>query len=197
MTTASARDTRAISRREEISLRLVFGGPVALWVPLARLMRVKVDPSPTVDEALLAEAEAGAALAGQRFGAGLIAATVGTAGLLAWMPVQTRLMEPVLHRGFHSIAGSIMDGGGSLLVAVIVASITMLVIGLATGLINAAIFGGIPLALLRRCTVAAAPAVSVAMAQGDEATRGAQAEEYPRVAYAAERILYPRGRRRG
>ena len=59
---------------------------------------------------------------------------------------------------------------------------------------TAAVFGGIPLVLLRRCTVAAAPAVSVAMTQGDAAFAADQAAAYPRVAFAAERILYPRGR---
>lgn len=185
----------AISRREELSLRLVFGGPVSLWVPLARLVGVRVDPEPTVDAALLASAEAGAELAGRRFGLGLLAATLGTVGLLVWLPVQTRLLEPLTHGGFHTIAGGILDGGGSMAVALAVASLALVVSGLVVGLANAAVFGVIPLALLRRCTVAAAPAVSVAMAQGDAATCGEQAEAYPRVAYAAERILYPRGRR--
>jgi len=67
-------------------------------------------------------------------------------------------------------------------------------IGLAAGLLDLLVFGGIPLYFLRRCTEAAAPAVAVALAQGDEALDGPQAERYPRVALAAERILYPRGR---
>lgn len=186
---------RAIGRAEEWSLRLVFGGPVALWVPLARLVRVRVDPQPTINSALLAEAEAGAELAGRRFGAGLLATTVGTAGLLLWLPVQTRLLKPLMGRGFHAITDGVLDGGGSFPVALAVAVAAVMVSGLIVGLTNAAVFGGIPLALLRRCTVAAAPAVSIAIAQGDEATRGEQAEAYPRVAYAAERILYPRGRK--
>lgn len=187
---------RAIGRAEEWSLRLVFGGPVSLWVPLARLVGVRVDPSPAIDAALLADAEAGAELAGRRFGAGLAATAIGTAGLLLWLPVQTRLLEPLTHGGFHAIAEGVLEGGGSFPAALAVASAALLLTGLLVGLANAAVFGGIPLALLRRCTVAAAPAVSIAMAQGDEATRGTQAEAYPRVAYAAERILYPRGRAR-
>jgi len=186
---------RAISRSEEWSLRLVFGGPVSLWVPLARLVGVRVDPSPAIDDALLTKAEADAELAGRRFGAGLLAVTVATVGLFMWMPVQARLLDPLMHTGFHTVAEGVFDGSGSFLVAVSVASLTMLVIGLVAGLANAAVFGAVPLLLLRRCTVAAAPAVSIALAQGDAATRGAHAEAYPRVAYAAERILYPRGRR--
>lgn len=186
---------RAIGRTEEWSLRLVFGGPVSLWVPLAKLVGVRVDPAPTIDDALLADAEAGAELAGKRFGIGLIAVTAATVGLFVWMPLQTRLLEPLMHTGFHAVAEGVFDGSGSFFAAVSIASLTMLVIGLAAGLANAAVFGAVPLLLLRRCTVAAAPAVSIALAQGDAATRGAQAEAYPRVAYAAERILYPRGRR--
>mgnify|MGYP001080718248 CR=1 FL=1 len=186
---------RAIGRSEECSLRLVFGGPVSLWVPLARLVGVTVDLQPSVDEELLARAEAGAELAGRRFGPGLLATTIATVGLFFWMPLQNRMLEPVMHSGFHTIAGGVLAGGAPFWVAIVVAGATLLVIGLVAGLANAAVFGGVPLVLLRRCTVAAAPAVSVAMAQGDEATRGAQAERYPRVAYAAERILYPRGRK--
>lgn len=185
----------AIGRSEEWSLRLVFGGPVSLWVPLAHLMGVTVTPAEQVDAEMLARAEAGAELAGRRFGLGLLAATLGTAGLFFWMPVQTRLLDPFMHAGFHTVADGVLDGSGSFFAAVSVASLTMLVIGLVAGLANAAVFGAVPLLLLRRCTVAAAPAVSIALAQGDDATQGAQAEAYPRVAYAAERILYPRGRR--
>lgn len=186
---------RAIGRSEEWSLRLVFGGPVSLWVPLARLVRVKVETPAEVDSALLERAEAGAELAGRRFGPGLLAVTVATVGLFAWMPVQTRMLEPVTHEGFHTVAEGVLAGGGPYWLAIVVAGVMLLVIGVVTGLANAAVFGGVPLLLLRRCTVAAAPAVSVALAQGDAATQGAQAEAYPRVAYAAERILYPRGRR--
>lgn len=186
---------RAIGRSEEWSLRLVFGGPVALWVPLARVVGVKVCPAPAIDDAVLAEAEAGAVVAARRFGPGLLAVTVATVGLFAWMPVQTRMLGPVLERGFYTIADGLLDGGASLGVAGAVGVLAVLLIAVAAGLANAAVFGGVPLMLLRRCTMAAAPAVSVALAQGDEATQGAQAEAYPRVAYAAERILYPRGRR--
>lgn len=187
---------RAIGRGEEWSLRLVFGGPVSLWVPLARVVGVKVDPAPAIDDAVLARAEAGAELAGRRFGAGLLATTLCTAGLFVWMPVQTRLLEPVMYSSFHTVFERMLAGGAPFGVALIVPGAVLFMIGLSAGLANAAVFGGVPLMLLRRCTVAAAPAVSVAIAQGDEATRGAQAETYPRVAYAAERILYPRGRSR-
>jgi hypothetical protein len=55
--------------------------------------------------------------------------------------------------------------------------------------------GGVPLYFLWRCTCSAAPAVVIAIAQGDSALEGPQAEAYPRVAYAAECPLYPRKRR--
>ncbi len=187
----------AIGRTEGWSLRIVFGGPVSLWVPLARLVGVKVDTAAAIDDATLAEAETGAWLAGRRFGAGLAATTACMVALFAWIPVQARLMGPYTASGFHGIAGDILGGGGPDWLAVTVASVTMLVVGLLTGLLNAAVFGGIPLLLLRRCTVAAAPAVSIAMTQGDQAFDAEQAAEYPRVAFAAERIPYPRGRTRG
>ena len=51
--------------------------------------------------------------------------------------------------------------------------------------------GCVPLGFLWRCTCSAAPAVAIAIAQGDAAFEGPQAEGCPCVAYAAERILYP------
>jgi hypothetical protein len=193
--TASAPVPRAIGRAEKWSLRLVYGGPVSLWVPLARVVGVRVMAPEVVDDELLVEAEAGAVLAARRFGPGLFAATAGTAGVLAWMPRQLELMDPVMHQGFHSIAGTVLIGGGPLWLAMFVAGATLLAIATLAGALNALVFGGIPLVLLRRCTVAAAPAVSVALSQGDAAIDGVQAEEYPRVAFAAKHILYPRGRR--
>lgn len=43
--------------------------------------------------------------------------------------------------------------------------------------------GGVPLCFLWRCTCSAAPAVVIAIAQGDAALEGPQAEAHPRVAY--------------
>jgi hypothetical protein len=172
----------------------VFGGPVSLWVPLARLVGVKIERPETVDDALLAEAEAGALLAARRFGPGLLAATVGTIGLLAWMPLELKIMNPYLEYWFEVMVYNIEEMGGPFALAMALPSIAVLLIALAAGLANAAVFGAIPLVLLRRCTKAAAPAVAIAMAQGDDAFADEQAAAYPRVAFAAERILYPRGR---
>jgi hypothetical protein len=197
MRTSAEEPPRTIGRAEGWSLHLVFGGPVSLWVPMARLVGVKVDRAAVIDDEMLVDAEAGAWLAGRRFAAGLIATTVCTLALLAWLPVQARSIGPLVHSGFDGITEGILGGGGPFWLAITVASATTTAFGVIAGLLNAAVFGGIPLALLRRCTVAAAPAVSVAMTQGDSAFATEQAVNYPRVAFAAERILYPRGRARG
>ncbi len=194
MSATPERPPCTIGHAEGWSLRLVFGGPVSLWVPLARFVGVKVDAATGVDAARLADAEVGAWIAGRRFGAGLVATTVCTVGLFMWIPIQTRLTESFTHAGFHSIAGGVLDGGWPFWTAIAIASTATLVVGLAAGLLNAVVFGGIPLVLLRRCTLAAAPAVSIAMTQGDDAFSKEQAAIYPRVAFAAEHILHP-GRR--
>lgn len=194
MGTETVRVVRAIGRGEELSLRLVFGGPVSLWVPLARLVGVRVEAPEVVDDTLLADAEAGAVLAARRFGPGLVAAALGTIGLLAWLPIELRLMGPYLEGGFELMVYRIEQAGGPFALAMAVPSVAVLVVALLAGLANAAVFGAVPLLLLRRCTQAAAPAVAIAMAQGDKAFAEPQAASYPRVAYAAERILYPRGR---
>ena len=194
MSAAEPNGPVAIGRSEELSLRLVFGGPVSLWVPLARLMGVRVHRPEAVDDAMLAEAEAGALLAGRRFGPGLIAATIGVVGLLAWMPVELSYTGPFLEHLFEFLAYRIDAGGGAFALSMAVPSVVVLVLALAVGLLNAAVFGVVPLILLRRCTLAAAPAVGIALAQGDDAFAELQAAAYPRVAFAAERILYPRGR---
>ena len=188
----TTRSPGAIGRAERWSLRLVFGGPVSLWVPLARLVGVRVDTAADVDDAALAGAEAGAREAAQRFGAGLMATTVCTVALLVWLPVQARFMGPLAEYGFLRIEYGILSSGGPFGLALAVAAMAWLLAGLLAGLLNAAVFGGIPLVLLRRCTVAAAPAVSIAMTQGDAAFEAGQAEAYPRVAFAAQQILHPR-----
>lgn len=186
-----------IGRTERWKLRLVFGGPVSWWVPLARLVGVKVSGEAAVDDESLAHAEAGALLAGQRFGAGLAATTVFVVALLAVLPAQGRLIESLSEGVFHAICARVELNGGSWALADALASLAVIAVGLSVGMLNAAVFGGVPLVLLRRCAQAAAPAVAVAMTQGDDAIDGPQAETYPRVALAAEHMLYPRGRARG
>ncbi len=197
MDSETSPQVRTIGRAEEASLRLVFGGPVSLWLPLARLVGVKVDRDPVVDDALLAEAEAGAVLAARRFGPALAVTAVAMAAMIPWYRVQSALLLPLTYGGFHKVAGGVLDGGMPFWVAMTVATATMVLGGLIVGLLDALVFGAAPLFLLRRCMLAAAPAVSLAMAQGDDAFEVTQAERYPRLAYAAERILYPRGRARG
>lgn len=188
---------RTIGRAEEASLRLVFGGPVSLWLPLARLVGVKVNPAPVIDDALLSEAEAGAVLAGRRFGPALAVTTVAMIAMIPWYRVQSAFLLPQTYAGFHKVASGVLEGGMPFWVAMVVATATVVLAGLIVGLLDALVFGAVPLFLLRRCMLAAAPAVSLAMAQGDDAFLPEQAERYPRVTYAAERILYPRGRGRG
>lgn len=194
MEAATGREPRPIGRTERVWLRLVFGGPVALWVPLARLVGVKVARDITVDDALLSDAEAGASEAARRFPAGLFAATAGVVGLLLWLPVERVMLEPYTTRWFDLIARRLTESGVSFWPAMMVTSTALLGVGVAVGIANALVFGAIPLLVLRRCTSVAAPAVAVAIAQGDAAIDGPGASAYPRVAYAAERILYPRGR---
>lgn len=190
----SEREARPIGRTERTWLRLVFGGPVALWVPLARLVGVRVARDIAVDDALMADAEAGASEAARRFPAGLLAATAGVVGLLLWLPVERGLLEPYSVRWFDLLARRLLDGGMPFWSAMFVTSTALLGVGAAVGIANALVFGAVPLLVLRRCTSVAAPAVAVAIAQGDLVIDGPDASRYPRVAYAAERILYPKGR---
>lgn len=184
----------AIGAAERAWLRLVFGGPVSLWIPLARLVGVVVERDVAVDERRLAHAEAEAAEAARRFPAGLIAVTVGVAGLLLWLPAERAIVEPYSGMLFERIAIGLKAGGASFWTAMVVTSAILMVASLGVGLLNALVFGGVPLYFLRRCTCSAAPAVAIAIALGDAAIDGPHAGAYPRVAYAAERILHPRGR---
>ncbi|MBN2248506.1 MAG: hypothetical protein JW733_07390 [Coriobacteriia bacterium] len=197
MDTDDGHEPLPIERTERAWLRLVFGGPVKLWVPLARLVGVRVEHVGEIDEALLARAEAGAIEAARRFPAGLLAATAGVVGVIAWLPIQSGLLESYTHGWFHMFVYRLTEGGAPFWLAMALASAMLMGVGAATGLANAVVFGALPLLVLRRCTLVAAPAVSIAIAQGDAATEGLQALAYPRVAYAAERILYPRGRTHG
>lgn len=182
----------ALGRGEQAWLRLVFGGPVSWWVPLARFLGVRVSVPSEVDDVLLAEAEAGAVLAVRRFWPGLLAATLGVAGLLAWLPIEARMLEVLTHDAFHTISDGLYYGGSPAWVGTLLASVTVIVGGILVGLGNAIVFGGLPMVLLRRCARAAAPAVGVTMAQHDDAFAAEQAERYPRLAFAARHLLYPR-----
>lgn len=186
--------TGALGRGEQAWLRLVFCGPVSWWVPLARLMGVRVHVPADVDDPLLAEAEAGALLAVRRFWPGLLATAVAAAALLSWLPIQREWLEGWTHGTFHTIANGMLLDGSSAWLSLLVATTTMVVFGLIAGLCNAFVFGGVPLLLLRRCTKAAAPTVGVAMAQRDDAFADEQAQHYPRLAYAARVLLHPRTR---
>lgn len=179
---------------ERAWLRLVFGGPVRLWIPMARLVGVKVERDIEVDDTVLAIAEHGAIEAARRFPAGLLATALGVVGLLLWLPVERGLLEPHTTRWFDVLAEGLMRDGMTFSLAMLVTSAALVGVGVFVGMANAAVFGALPLFILRRCTCAAAPAVSVAIIQGDAAIDGPQAAEYPRIAYAAEHILYPRGR---
>lgn len=183
-----------IGRTERTWLRLVFGGPVSLWIPLARLVGVPVERGIEVDDVVLARAEAGASEAARRFPAGLFAASLSVVAVLAWLPVEIALLEPYTHVWFHRLAYAATDSGAPDWAALVLASAMLMGVGTLVGLGNAIVFGALPLWVLRCCTLVAAPAVAIAIEQGDAAIDGQQAITYPRVAYAAERILYPRGR---
>lgn len=188
------RGNQPISRVERAWLRLVFGGPVSLWVPLARLVGVKVDRAADVDDALLASAEAGAREAARRFPAGLLATAACVLGVFVWLPVERGLLEPYTTGWFDVLAYRLLGDGVSFWLAMLVASAAIIGVSVVVGIANALVFGALPLLALRRCTRAAAPAVSIAITQGEAAISGPQAAAYPRVAYAAERMLYPHGR---
>jgi len=194
MTDAQNDGPQGIGRWERRSLHLVFGGPASWWVPMARAVGVHVEPPLAVDDTVLADAERSALEASRRFGPGLAATAISVAALIPWLPIQRDVLEPIGHMEFHAIADGLLASGASFTTAVAWGSVMLLGISLAAGLFNLLVFGGIPLYFLRRCTVAAAPAVAVALAQGDTALDGPQAARYPRLALAAERMLYPRGR---
>ncbi|MRS12853.1 MAG: hypothetical protein EG823_07250 [Actinobacteria bacterium] len=60
------------------------------------------------------------------------------------------------------------------------------------GVSNAAVFGFVPMVLLRRSTVAAAPAVAIALACRSGAAGEDECDGYPLVSYAVSRILHGR-----
>ncbi|MHB8706281.1 MAG: hypothetical protein ACYC77_07195 [Coriobacteriia bacterium] len=192
MTPDSTPGTSAIGRLERTWMYLVYGGPVSWWVPMARIVGVKVDRDVTVDDTVLAHAEEGAATAARLFGPGLTATTVGVIALLVLLPSQLKFVGPFLEFEFDVVSHYTELAGVPYWLQMTAASAGPMLTSLAVGILNAVIFGGIPLFFLRRCTVAAAPAVSIALAQGDDATHGAQALAYPRVALAARSILHPR-----
>lgn len=177
-----------ISALERHGLTLVYAGPVSVWVWMARAVGVKVDPEAVVDERLLSDAESGARVAARWFTAGLIATAVCIAALAAWSPVQASLLDACIHVGFHELVDEALAVGLSFSAAIACAGAATMLTGLLVGLLNALVFGGVPLFLLRNSTAAAAPAVSVAIAH-----RGGSFDNvpsaYPRVALAVDRIL--------
>ncbi|MCE5203298.1 MAG: hypothetical protein ABFC80_04600 [Coriobacteriales bacterium] len=187
--------SRPIGSLERTWLGLVFGGPVQLWVALARLVGVQVAKGATVDDELLADAEAGAMLAARWFPWGLAATAVSLAGIAIWSPVETRLMSAAADVGFDVIFTATDSRGVPWGFALWLASAGPVLLGGMVGILNACVFGGIPLYLLRRSASAAAPAVSVALAQREGDTAAPEAERYPRVHYAVDCVLHGRSRR--
>lgn len=182
-----------IGSLERAGLSLVFGGPVSWWVRLARVIGVKVPAEAVVDEPLLSHAESGAREAGHWFNGALLATTFCMIGLFVWSPIQAAFLEPYVHYGYHTVVRAALDHGASWSAALGVAGGLVNVIGLLAGLLNALIFGGIPLFFLRATAEAASPAVSVALAR----QAGAYVEApdgYPRVALAVDTILNERRR---
>lgn len=188
--------TQEISSLERVWLGLVFGGPMSAWLTMARIMRVQVDADSPTGESRFADAEAGAQLAARWFPYGLAATALAVASFFAWSPVQTRLMEPVMHTGFHAVAADVLAKGGPDATAMAVATGTMVAMGLVAGVTNAIVFGLLPLVVLRRSTLAAAPAVSVALARKAGSLELRDFEAYPRLSFAVETILGPRRRPR-
>jgi hypothetical protein len=184
----------AIGSAERAGLSLVFGGPVWLWIAMARIVGVRVDAQPILDDELLARAERDAHAATAWFTAGLIATFICLGALGAWSPTQAAMMEDVMHVEFHAVTDGAIAGGMHWLLAVTLASAVLVATGLAVGMANATVFGGIPLYLLRRSTVAAAPAVSVALAHRAGALAEGRLVSYPRVEIAVERVLTTRRR---
>lgn len=194
MTTTPATDQTPITRLERAGLRLVFSGPASWWVPLARIVGVRVEAASDTGETALAHAEDRAAAAVRWFAPGLVATTLALVALALWSPVELELMRPVMAIEFSAVEYYLELAGVPFWLVMFAASVGPIATGVAVGVMNAFVFGGIPLYLLRRCAAEAAPAVGVALAQGDEAFAEPQAVVYPRVAYAAERMLYPRRR---
>jgi hypothetical protein len=185
-----------ISKLERVWLSLVFGGPIAWWLAMARVMRVPVAAEERAGEACFRHAEAGAARAARWFPYGLTATGVAVVAFFWWSPIQARLLEPIMHVSFHAVAEDVLANGGPYTLAIVAASATMLSMGLIVGLLNASLFGAAPLLVLRLSTAAAAPAVSVALARKTGAVEADDYAQYPRLALAVETVLGPRRPRR-
>lgn len=187
-------DTESIRGLERVGLELVFGGPISMWVSMAGLIGIKVDRDAVVDDAHLAHAEDQAQVAASRFTLGLIAAIVCVAAVAVLLPMEASRMGPFLDIGFESIAIQALVVGLPWSVAEVLAAATMVLMGIAIGVMNATVLGGIPIHLLRRCARAAAPAVSIALARQAGTIGAGEMSGYPRVTYAVTRILGPRRR---
>lgn len=180
--------TQPIGEFERLSLGLVFGGPVSLWLPLAKLVRVRIDPDPVISEESLSHAESQAYLAGRRFNVAGIATLLCLTAAVVILPAQTVRIGPFISYGFEVINGWILSTGLPWWIAEPFASLATLLFAAVIGLLNAAVFGLLPLVFLRRSAEAAAPAVSIVLADGDHLTDGTIAG-HPRVVLAAERLL--------
>lgn len=178
---------------EHAGLSLVFGGPVSWWVRLARIIGVKVPAEAVVDAPLLSHAESRAREAGRWFGGALLATTACMVGLFVWSPLQASFLQPYMHFGYHTVVRAALDHGVSWSAALGFAGGLVNAIGLLAGVLDAVIFGGIPLFFLRATAEAASPAVSIALARQAGAYPGPP-DGYPRVSLAIETILG--GRRR-
>ncbi|MGB4592909.1 MAG: hypothetical protein WBI63_03930 [Coriobacteriia bacterium] len=161
---------------------------------MASLIGIKVDRNTMVDDARLAYADGQAQVAASRFTLGLIAAVACVAAVAVLVPMEAARMGPLLDIGFEWIAIQALVAGLPWSVAEVLAAGTMVLMGIAIGVMNATILGGVPIHLLRRGARAAAPAVSIALAWQAGTLEDGQLSGYPRVTCAVSRILGPRRR---
>ncbi|NTW29516.1 MAG: hypothetical protein HGA39_09185 [Coriobacteriia bacterium] len=186
----------AMDSIERLSMALIFAGPVSLWVRAARLFGVKVVAAPAVDSSLLLRAEGDACAAVRRFALALVATVICLLVLLlAVLPLQATFVRPLIGEGFDLVANSALASGMSRSAAGSTASAVITLLILAFGLLNAALISAIPVYLFRSATLAAAPAVSVALAHRTQPIDPDRLNSYPRVAYAIERVLGGRAQR--
>jgi hypothetical protein len=182
-------DMSVIGRAEQAGLRLVFGGPVLLWVWLARLVGVRVVASADVDDESLSRAEAKAHESTKWFAWGLAATTACVFVMYFWSPIQAGFLGPIMVRGFDEVVYTSMDAGLPRMTGAGIACVAEILLATVVGIVDAVVIGGVPIFLLRGATVAAAPAVSIALARRDGLVAPDEISRFPRVAYAVDRVL--------
>jgi len=182
-------ESSAIGTYERGALGLVFGGPVELWPDLARLMRVSIIPTLTLDVVSLDHAEAQARIAGTRFAPALVAAVGAPAVMFFLIPPQSAFIQRLASPLFHGVYDFVVAPGLPWWMGMSSASASLMAVGLALGAVNAAVFGGIPLWFLHRCAVSAAPAVSIAFGHREGTVHDGDLAGHPRVALAVRSLL--------